>query len=921
MLTAADSLLLDSIGIIIKGENPKPNLDAFIGRLKKRLPEQHPVLAEAIYKRGILDYRSSNYYKTISFYTDAVWRYEKNNSPADFNTICKLYRNISLNYYFVEGYLDSVYYYADLGLQKMNEYPDSLIDDNIRIGLYQWAGLASREMGDLAASGNFLKMGVDLCKQGRSGYKICGPTTMNYAWTLWDQNQLDSAMHYSLLAEQFFLDQIAGLNAWDSTYIADIYNNRSEILTLSKDHQAAIQAQHNSLIINQKIRPNSRFVAMNYNNIGYAYVHEQKLDSAESYLMRSMQINQALKDTFLLAQNLENLADVCLYKGRHFQALEFLDQAINFYFPNPKNLPTIAALYKYEMILPMSQRARTLYTLHQNDSQSYPLERVLKAYEQVDSLVSALQFSVRSEQSKVLAVEKLKPVYEDLIGICEMGWRTRKDTVLLAKAFRYLERSKALVLRERQQNAQLAAMINQERFQQRERQFIGDINRLNLKLQKGQLTKTESHQLLDQIQRKELSLKSYRDSLYQNAPKYKGYLSDTDIEISKKIRQSLTEKQIVLDYFVGDHAVFVGTLTAEGLGIQKLPVSPEQLADRVTQFRSAINISGTSMNLSLPERLAQDSVYRTNGLWLYKQLIEPLAIPASISRLTIIPDGILAFLPFSALLTQQQDLPEAYASYAYLVKDKVINHQFSLAIWYDNLQRTYPPNKGILAIAPTQTTGKSLSHSGKKPINFSSLRYNQEEIKPLDNNYGAKTLTGREASREMFEQLSGDYQILHFAGHAYADLENAYHSFLAFDIDHSSVVSDELFLLDQLEKLPLKANMVVLSACQTADGDLAKGEGVISLSRAATLAGAKSVVSSLWLVNQQSKVGLFQDFYAYLAQGLPKDEALQLAQLNYMQQEINNPHPYYWAGLINMGDSEPVALSKPSLWAKLFSRN
>jgi len=886
-----------------------------------QLEEHDPTLAYAIYRRGVMEFRVRNYRIASEYYLDALWRYEKNNAPEDFNTICKLYRNISNCHYYHGEFPDSTYYYIEQGIHKLQQYPDSLLQDDTVLGLYQWAGFVNNELGDLASAIDFLKMGVALCKQDRGRNKTRSRLLMTYALTLMDYNKLDSALLYSREAERTILAQPDVLDYYDSTYLSDIYTNRFEIYTKRNEYQKALEVQKKSLAINQKIRPESEYVAINYNNIGYIYTHGRKLNRAKNYLHKSLQINEANKSSFYMAKNLEILADVAIYEGKDVQALQYLNEALVHFSPNPHQLPIIAASHKGELGLPMSQRARTLYRLHQQAPQLYDLSDVLVAYEQVDSLVSALQYTVRSEQSKVLAIEKLKPIYEDLIAICESRWQTTNDPTFLKKAFSYLERSKALVLRERQQKAQLIKRNTGGKYLEQERQLVGNLLRLQGQLQTGGHTKDESVQLLNQIQRQELSLKTYRDSLYQNVAFYENYLPKTDHEMSSVIQETLGKDKIVLDYFVGEHSVFVGTMTAQGMDIQQLAVSPIVLADRVQQLRVGLDRSGTSMGLKAEERIQLDEQYRAIAFWLYQQLIEPLQIDPRYTSLTIIPDGVLSFLPFAALLTQEENNSEGYVSYPYLIKKKRINQQFSLAIWYDNLGREYPVRKDMLAIAPSQSGNRSISSLGKSSLKFSSLRYNEDEVGFLSKRYGAKVLQGEDASRKGVEQLISDYQVIHFAGHAYADINDPYQSFLVFDVEHTEREREELLSLEELEQLELKANLVVLSACQTADGDLAKGEGVISLSRAATLAGAKSVISSLWLINQQSKVELFHRFYAHIADGLPKDEALQRAQLEYIKQEHNNRHPYYWAGVVNMGNAEPISLSKSSGWSKMLSKN
>ena len=107
--------------------------------------------------------------------------------------------------------------------------------------------------------------------------------------------------------------------------------------------------------------------------------------------------------------------------------------------------------------------------------------------------------------------------------------------------------------------------------------------------------------------------------------------------------------------------------------------------------------------------------------------------------------------------------------------------------------------------------------------------------------------------------------------------------------------------------------MVVLSACETGIGELQRGEGIISLARGFSYAGAKSIITTLWSVNDRSTQKVMELFYSNLAEGVPKDAALRQAKLTYLDEY---PHlgksPYFWAGIIPIGDMSPISFQ--SMW-------
>jgi LPXTG-motif cell wall-anchored protein len=113
------------------------------------------------------------------------------------------------------------------------------------------------------------------------------------------------------------------------------------------------------------------------------------------------------------------------------------------------------------------------------------------------------------------------------------------------------------------------------------------------------------------------------------------------------------------------------------------------------------------------------------------------------------------------------------------------------------------------------------------------------------------------------------------------------------------------------------ASLVIISACESGDGQLVNSEGVISLTRGFAYAGCKSMVTSLWKANDRSTAIIIQKFHAYLQQGYARSEALQKAKLDYIKAETVHKTPNYWAHLVLIGDTEPLietSKSKNGMW-------
>jgi CHAT domain-containing protein len=167
---------------------------------------------------------------------------------------------------------------------------------------------------------------------------------------------------------------------------------------------------------------------------------------------------------------------------------------------------------------------------------------------------------------------------------------------------------------------------------------------------------------------------------------------------------------------------------------------------------------------------------------------------------------------------------------------------------------------------------------------------------------------GKDAVEERFKSIGSNFQIVHFATHGMANDRDPDFSLLAFTEVPDSIENEFIYVSD-LYNMQLNADLVVLSACETGLGELRKGEGVISLARGFSYAGAKGIFTTLWSVNDLATSLIIESFYKYLKQGKDKDEALHLAKMDFLSQADNQKaHPFLWAPFIFIGDTSPLEI-------------
>ena len=181
----------------------------------------------------------------------------------------------------------------------------------------------------------------------------------------------------------------------------------------------------------------------------------------------------------------------------------------------------------------------------------------------------------------------------------------------------------------------------------------------------------------------------------------------------------------------------------------------------------------------------------------------------------------------------------------------------------------------------------------------------ETEVRTISKKYGAaaKVLIGREASERSFKALAPTYTRIHLATHGVLDNRQPLYSHLLLTKTNDDTENDGLLEAREIINMDLRADLAVLSACETANGRIRQGEGVVGMSWAFFVAGTRSMVVSQWRVNSASTSELMKNFYEALARRRDrgnKSEALREASIRLLK-DPRYRHPFYWAGFVLVG--------------------
>jgi CHAT domain-containing protein/tetratricopeptide (TPR) repeat protein len=298
---------------------------------------------------------------------------------------------------------------------------------------------------------------------------------------------------------------------------------------------------------------------------------------------------------------------------------------------------------------------------------------------------------------------------------------------------------------------------------------------------------------------------------------------------------------------------------------------------------------------------------------LYTQLLKPVIdqLPTSINNLVIVSDEKYTYFPFESLVTNSSK-----DNIKYLFEDYTISYAYSIALLEEQYKSRDQNRSRVLTMAPIyfdiDTSDQIYSDLAIAQLVRSGnykLPGALEEASIIADFFNGTAFLNETATETAFKKNAKDFSTLHLSMHAIMDEDDPMNSRLLFYNDTTSI-DDGLLYAYELYNMKLNADLVVLSACNTGQGQLVKGEGVMGISRAFAYAGTPSTVMSLWKVPDESTSKIMVAFYKHLKDGASKSEALRNAKLDYLESVIapEQTHPYYWAGFILSGNDDPISL-------------
>ncbi len=249
----------------------------------------------------------------------------------------------------------------------------------------------------------------------------------------------------------------------------------------------------------------------------------------------------------------------------------------------------------------------------------------------------------------------------------------------------------------------------------------------------------------------------------------------------------------------------------------------------------------------------------------------------------IIPDGLLNFIPFEALLFKKTNTT-TFSKMSFVLKNQSIAYNSSALFYLKDANKNI--NKNVLGFFPVFENSNQM------------LTYSIDEANAIKREMNSTLFMNSKASKSNFLKNAPNYGILHLSTHASSG---------NFVMPANISFYDDSIFLNELYSQDLNPNLVVLSACETGIGKLYKGEGAMSIARGFQYAGAENLLFSLWQINDLSTSQIMQSFYENYNKQQSTFLANHNSKIDYLANEdISNTKksPYYWSAFVYYGTLE-----------------
>ncbi len=406
-----------------------------------------------------------------------------------------------------------------------------------------------------------------------------------------------------------------------------------------------------------------------------------------------------------------------------------------------------------------------------------------------------------------------------------------------------------------------------------------------------------------------------KHSLVSSRPELRPYLNMEYESSINEIQNSLYGNENLISYYSTENSLYAFLINKKSFTPFKFDISSKQLikmiGDISPYFESIKEKSDAYFNQDLFSFNAEASNI------LYKKIVEPVIkdIPHE-QKIIISPCVELISIPLEFLVTSYSgdESPYSYNNKKFLLSDYDISYSPSASAFLQQQKNSLKNNGKTLLVGDPSINAGSKEFAERRglldeppgiPRNLAllPLKYSGEEVSSIGEIINASTiLLNKNATETNFKENAEMSRVIHLSTHSFLYKKQP----LIFFSNTYDAENDGFLEAGEIVRLKLNSDLVVLSSCNSGLGSIDKSEGILGLTKAFFEAGSKSVVVSLWDVNDRYTSKLMTLFYEKLSMGYDKSRALRLAKSEFIKKY--SPNPYYWSAFVLSGNISPVSL-------------
>ena len=799
----------------------------------------------------------------------------------------------------------------------------------LEVRCLQTLGVIFLERGDLAKAQKFLSQALAYYQQTSA---LRNQDVCLYWLTLVHKDKGDYSQAMACANEALRISRQIAFKTGEAFYLTTI----GDIYLSLGNYERALEFNQDALRIAERyIGKWSREECLN--TIGFVYLELQDYARAMTYFKEALEYIRKIGHRREEARCLYNIGFAYFKLGDLPNALEFFSKSLSAAILAGKkiiqaqNYNRLGDLYREQGSW---EKSKASYTLAQGVGREIGQPNaVWEAYAGLGALFAVqkeIPRAIENYKNAIGIIEDLRvqllfreyssgyfkskiPIYEALVNLLFEGYEKKASVETLEECLYYAEKAKARSFLDDLQKAKVdGTSLPREKMDELE-QISRKISRLSSEFNDASPSPADRAELRERPGKAEDDYQLVTGAARAENSNYSRVVSSEPCRLPEIRRKLLDGETGIVEYFVGEENIYIFFITAGDLSVRRLtPPESRRTLRLVSNFIGLLSSKEITNSDIVPAgRRLYDALFGAAG----RECL------SGIKNLIFIPDRTLYYLPFETLVPGEEPGSGRTPS-RFLLEDYRISYAPSASTLVSILERQErtQAEADLLSIGnPSLGRTGDMKRGGKTgndllseyylekrfvlhPLEFASRE--MEAISKLMAPGSRRIVAGAEATEDRVKKLPlSGYKILHFATHSLLDEMVASRSALVLSADARSG-EDGFLQAREIYNLKLNADLVVLSACQTAGGKMEKGEGIQGLSRAFFCSGSRSVVASLWNANDESTSYFMRTFYGFLTEGKTKQEGLRLTKIKMCRSD--DWRPYHWAAFVLIGEGDAV---------------